>query len=80
VTRRTSLIAVAILAIALAVRLIQVETTSYAARFDARSYLSLAGEIAHSGGYSLRDTGAGGTRGRAPTSPRRSRTSWRSRT
>jgi hypothetical protein len=63
VTRRTTLIALAILAVALAVRVIQVETTSYAARFDAGSYLSLASQIAHTGDYSPHAPGAGGTRG-----------------
>jgi 4-amino-4-deoxy-L-arabinose transferase-like glycosyltransferase len=63
VTRRSILIAVAILAVALAVRIIQVETTSYAARFDPGAYLSLASQIAHTGEYSTHAHGAGGTKG-----------------
>lgn len=62
-TRRTSLIALAILLIALAVRLTQVETTAYDAPFDAGAYLSLASQIAHTGTYSSHAPGAGGTKG-----------------
>ncbi len=63
VTRRAVLIALALLAIALAVRVAQVETTSYSAPFDAGSYMSLASQIAHHGDFSSRAPGAGGTRG-----------------
>ena len=62
-TRRSILIAVAILAVALTVRVIQVQTTSYAARFDPGAYLSLASQIAHTGEYSTHAHGAGGTKG-----------------
>ncbi len=62
-TRRTTLIALAIMAVALAVRVIQVETTSYSAPFDAGSYMSLASQIAHTGEYDKHGHGAGGTRG-----------------
>lgn len=60
------LIAAALLAVALAVRIAEVEATSYTPRNDAGSYLTLASEIAHSGGYSTSHRpggGAGGTRG-----------------
>jgi hypothetical protein len=63
VTRRRTLIALAILALALTVRVIQVETTSYSAPFDAGSYMSLASQIAHTGEYDKHGHGAGGTRG-----------------
>jgi Dolichyl-phosphate-mannose-protein mannosyltransferase len=63
VTRRTTFIAVAILAIALAVRVVQVQTTSYSAPFDAGSYMSLASQVAHQGVYAPHGHGAGGTKG-----------------
>jgi Dolichyl-phosphate-mannose-protein mannosyltransferase len=63
VTRRTVLIALALLAIALAVRIVQVETTSYSAPFDGGSYMSLASQIAHYGTYAPHGPGAGGTKG-----------------
>jgi hypothetical protein len=63
VTRRTTLIAVVILGLALTARIIQVETTSYAAPFDAGSYMSLASQIAHTGEYDAHGHGAGGTKG-----------------
>jgi 4-amino-4-deoxy-L-arabinose transferase-like glycosyltransferase len=63
---RTSLIAAALLIAALAVRVADVESTSYRPINDAGSYLTLASEIARTGGYStshLPGSGAGGTRG-----------------
>jgi 4-amino-4-deoxy-L-arabinose transferase-like glycosyltransferase len=55
-----------ILLVALALRVAQVERTSYQPINDAKSYLTLASQIAHTGDYSTShqtDTGAGGTRG-----------------
>jgi 4-amino-4-deoxy-L-arabinose transferase-like glycosyltransferase len=63
---RTSLIAAALLIAALAVRVAEVELTSYQPRNDAGSYLTLASQIAHTGDYSTSRRpggGAGGTRG-----------------
>ena len=51
---------------ALALRIAEVDNTSYRPRNDAGSYLTLASSIAHTGDYSLSHTagrGAGGTRG-----------------
>jgi 4-amino-4-deoxy-L-arabinose transferase-like glycosyltransferase len=64
---RAGLIA-AILIVALALRVAEVEGTSSSYRLinDARSYMTLASEIARTGDYSLRHdpgSGAGGTRG-----------------
>jgi 4-amino-4-deoxy-L-arabinose transferase-like glycosyltransferase len=59
----TILIAAVILGAGLAVRVIQVETTSYSAPFDAGSYMSLASQIAHTGEYDKHGHGAGGTKG-----------------
>jgi 4-amino-4-deoxy-L-arabinose transferase-like glycosyltransferase len=56
----------AILIGALALRIGEVQGTSYKPRDDAGSYLTLASYIAHTGDYSLKRTpgsGAGGTRG-----------------
>jgi hypothetical protein len=56
----------AILLVALALRLGEVERTSYRPVFDAGSYLTLASEIAHGGDYAdshRSGKGAGGTRG-----------------
>ena len=56
----------AILALALAVRLVEVETTSYRPVNDAGTYLALASQIAHTGNYTnshAPGVGAGGTRG-----------------
>lgn len=56
----------AILLGALALRIAEVDNTSYRPRNDAGSYLTLASSIAHSGDYSLSHAsgrGAGGTRG-----------------
>ena len=64
--RRTVLIAAALLIAALAVRIAEVEGTSYRPTNDAGSYLTLASEIAHTGDYTTSrrpGTGAGGTRG-----------------
>jgi 4-amino-4-deoxy-L-arabinose transferase-like glycosyltransferase len=57
------MIATAILAVALGVRIAQVQNTSYTAPFDAGSYMSLASQIAHHGVYDPHGRGAGGTRG-----------------
>jgi 4-amino-4-deoxy-L-arabinose transferase-like glycosyltransferase len=56
----------AILALALALRIVQAESTPYRPINDAGSYLTLASEIAKTGDYSLSHkpgSGAGGTRG-----------------
>jgi 4-amino-4-deoxy-L-arabinose transferase-like glycosyltransferase len=56
----------AILALALAIRLVEVETTSYRPVNDAGTYLALASQIAHTGNYTnsrAPGVGAGGTRG-----------------
>ena len=56
----------AILLGALALRIAEVDNTSYRPRNDAGSYLTLASSIAHTGDYSLSHAsgrGAGGTRG-----------------
>ena len=63
---RRSLIAAALLIVALAVRVVEVERTSYRPINDAGSYLTLASEIAHIGDYSTGHrpgSGAGGSRG-----------------
>src|SRR5947209_7772256 len=63
---RISLVAAVLLTAALAIRIAEVERTSYRPINDAGSYLTLASEIAHTGGYSTSHgpgTGAGGTRG-----------------
>ena len=63
---RTVLVVVAVLIVALAVRVAEVERTSYRPINDAGSYLALASEIAHTGDYSTSHrpgSGAGGTRG-----------------
>lgn len=62
----TALIVGALLVAALAIRVADVEETSYRPINDAGSYLTLASEIAHTGDYSRstrRGVGAGGTRG-----------------
>ena len=59
---RTILIAAALLIVALVLRVVEVERTSYRPINDAGSYLTLASEVAHTGDYSTK-TGAGGTRG-----------------
>jgi 4-amino-4-deoxy-L-arabinose transferase-like glycosyltransferase len=66
--RRTAVLAAAILVVALALRIAEVQRTnsSYRPINDAGSYLTLASEIAHTGDYSLSrepGSGAGGTRG-----------------
>jgi len=53
----------ALLLASLAIRVVQVETTSYTPRFDAASYLALAGQIARSGDYASGAGAAAGTRG-----------------
>lgn len=63
---RTTLIAAALLLASLALRVAEVQATSYSPRNDAGSYLKLASEIAHTGDYTTSTrpgTGAGGTRG-----------------
>jgi 4-amino-4-deoxy-L-arabinose transferase-like glycosyltransferase len=59
---RRAVIAAALLVAALAIRVGEIERTSYRPVNDAGSYLTLAGEIARTGDYSS-GTGAGGTRG-----------------
>ncbi len=61
-TRRTA-IAGALLLAALAIRIAEVERTSYRPLNDGASYLTLAAEIAHAGDYSSHDRGAGNSRG-----------------
>ncbi len=56
----------ALLGVALAIRLVEVQQTAYRVKNDAGSYLTLASEIAQTGVYSNKRTpgsGAGGTRG-----------------
>jgi Dolichyl-phosphate-mannose-protein mannosyltransferase len=63
---RAALIAGALLIVALAARVAEVQATSYRPINDAGSYLSLASQIAHTGDYSTSSrpgTGAGGSRG-----------------
>jgi 4-amino-4-deoxy-L-arabinose transferase-like glycosyltransferase len=63
---RTALIASAILILALAARVAEVQRTSYRPINDAGSYLTLASQVAHTGNYSnshRSGRGAGGTRG-----------------
>jgi 4-amino-4-deoxy-L-arabinose transferase-like glycosyltransferase len=63
---RSTLLVAAILAAALAIRLIEVERTAYRPINDAGSYLALASQIANGGSYSddhRPGAGAGGTRG-----------------
>lgn len=63
---RTLLIAGAVLVLALALRIAEVQRTSYRPINDAGSYLTLASDIAHTGDYSTSHrsgAGAGGTRG-----------------
>lgn len=55
--------AAALLALALAVRIAEVQRTPYRPIGDARSYLQLASQIAHTGDYSSKDAGAGGSQG-----------------
>lgn len=64
--QRKALLVGAVLALALGLRLAEVERTPYRPVNDAASYLTLASEIAHTGDYSTRHgpgTGAGGSRG-----------------
>jgi 4-amino-4-deoxy-L-arabinose transferase-like glycosyltransferase len=63
VSARSKLIAAVLLVLALALRVGQVERTSYAPANDAISYLKLGGEVARFGDYSRYETGAGGSRG-----------------
>lgn len=62
----TAAVVAALLIVALALRIGEVERTSYRPINDAGSYLTLASEVARTGDYSLSRTpgsGAGGTRG-----------------
>lgn len=59
---RVRLIVVALLVLAFGLRVWEVQRTSYAPANDAKSYLALASEIAHTGDYSTHG-GAGGSRG-----------------
>jgi 4-amino-4-deoxy-L-arabinose transferase-like glycosyltransferase len=56
-------IAAAIIALALGIRIAEVERTAYEPIGDAKSYLILASQIAHIGDYSSEDPGAGFSRG-----------------
>jgi hypothetical protein len=63
---RLALLAAVILVAALAIRVAEVQRTSYEPINDAASYMSLASQIAHTGDYTTSrqaGTGAGGTRG-----------------
>jgi 4-amino-4-deoxy-L-arabinose transferase-like glycosyltransferase len=60
---RARWLVVAILAVALALRVGLVERDSYKPINDAKSYLQLASQIGHTGDYSGNDVGAGNTRG-----------------
>jgi len=63
---RKALVVGALLIAALAIRVAEVQRTSYRPVNDAGSYLTLASEIAHTGDYSTSSapgSGAGGTRG-----------------
>lgn len=65
VSRRTAVVTLILLA-ALAIRVAEVQRTSYRPINDAASYLTLASQVAHTGDYSTSPapgTGAGGTRG-----------------
>jgi 4-amino-4-deoxy-L-arabinose transferase-like glycosyltransferase len=57
------LVAALVLVLAFALRIGEVERTSYHPVGDARSYLILGGQVAQSGDYSARQRGAGNTRG-----------------
>jgi 4-amino-4-deoxy-L-arabinose transferase-like glycosyltransferase len=61
--RRPVLVATLLLALALGLRLAQVERTGYRPLNDARSYLRLAAQISQTGDYSSHGLGAGGTIG-----------------
>jgi 4-amino-4-deoxy-L-arabinose transferase-like glycosyltransferase len=60
---RTYLAVGAILALALGLRIAEVQTTSYRLTNDGFLYMRLGKEITQSGDYSARDRGAGGTKG-----------------
>ena len=79
---RAGLVA-AILIVALALRVVEVQRTNSAYRpiNDAGSYLKLASSVAHIGDYALSHapgSGAGGTRGPSASSPRSIRSASRS--
>jgi 4-amino-4-deoxy-L-arabinose transferase-like glycosyltransferase len=57
------LLAAALLALALGVRVWRVEATSYHPANDAQSYLTLASQVAHGGDYADTGTSAGGAHG-----------------
>ncbi|HUE26137.1 MAG TPA: glycosyltransferase family 39 protein [Solirubrobacteraceae bacterium] len=63
---RKALVVAAVLIVALALRVAEVQRTSYRPINDAGSYLTLASQIAHTGGYPVSHrpgSGAGGTMG-----------------
>ena len=63
---RPALVATVVLTAALALRVAQVQTSSYRPVNDAGSYLTLASEVARTGDYATGDrpgAGAGGSRG-----------------
>lgn len=55
-------IAALLVALALTLRVVEVQRVSYSPAHNARSYLSLGGQIAQSGDYASEQVGAGGTR------------------
>ena len=59
----TATLVVAILFVALGLRVAELQRTSYRPIGDATSYLQLGSQITHGGDYSRRDRGAGGTKG-----------------
>jgi 4-amino-4-deoxy-L-arabinose transferase-like glycosyltransferase len=61
--RQQLIVAALILIVALGLRIGEVQRTSYRPINDGLSYLTLAGEIAHSGDYSTHMGGAAGSRG-----------------
>jgi 4-amino-4-deoxy-L-arabinose transferase-like glycosyltransferase len=63
---RNAVLVGVLIAAALAIRVVEVESTPYAPVYDAGSYMSLASQIAHTGDYAISrrtGAGAGGTRG-----------------
>jgi 4-amino-4-deoxy-L-arabinose transferase-like glycosyltransferase len=56
-------IAALIIALALVLRVVEVQRTSYTPTPDGRAYLVLGGQIANGGDYSSRDVGVAGSRG-----------------
>lgn len=62
-SRRLAAVFVALLLLALVVRIGEIQRTSYTPTGDARSYVALAGQISQFGDYSRFDGGAGGSLG-----------------